>query len=95
MFVESQRGVVTSDLGFEVADLGVRHLTYREGDHVVQFDKDIGARSARYYIRDTPRWQAPFQDEIISAEKAAEIRARVVDALRFRGYSFHTDMDDG
>ena len=94
MFTEVRPGVVASDEGFEVADLGVRYVTYREAERVLKIPKDIGADNCRYYLRELPRWQPPYEDVAIPPTKAAEIRARVIAAMEFRGRPFHTDLND-
>ena len=94
MFTERQPGIVASDEGFEVADLGVRYITYREGDHLLKFGKDIGMNRSTYYLRDMPRWQPPFEEEFIPPAKAAQIRTRVIRAMEFRGHPFLTDMNE-
>lgn len=93
MFTEVRHGVVQSSDGYEVADLGMKFVTYREGDHILRFDKDVGSTRARYYLRGMPCWQPPFEDEVISDTKASEIRSRVISAIRYWGYPYEFDTE--
>lgn len=92
MLAETTRGVVQSSEGYEVAFLGIKFVTYREGDHVIRFGKDTNSFVIRYYLKEIPCWDPPFSSEPIAAEKRSQIQRRVLDALDFRGRAYWTDI---
>ena len=96
MLTEVRPGVVRSSEGFEVADLGVKFLVYQEGEHVLKFEKELGAYfdpGATYFLSHFPKWEPPHQDEPVSLAKRVEVIGRILGALDFRGDPYQTDLE--
>jgi len=95
MLAKTRSGVTASSEGYEVADQGMRYLTYRQSDHVMTFLKDCAPWPMRYYLRDVPQWERPHDLEFMSEKQKAQIQSRIVEALRYKGDPFHTDLEGG
>ncbi len=81
---------VRCDEGFEVLDVERFELIYREGERRMSIYREDGRDLAGEYIihlgtGGLKAWLPPFDSEVISDAKRAEIRARVTAAIEFMG----------
>lgn len=57
---------------------------YTEDDHFLE----IGVESGEVFFPKDLIWNPPFDGELIAKEKRAEVRSRVLEAMRFMGSKY-------
>jgi hypothetical protein len=86
MFTIPRINVIESDNGFSVEVLGRTGMRYREGSRSVSVDSEVLApgKGIAIYVNSIRKWDAPYQEQSISAEDKSRIVANIKSAMDFR-----------
>lgn len=77
---------IVSSEGFSVESLGREGMRYSEGDrNLYVFTEYLVPTGIGIWIKSIERWDHPFSDDEISAEKKEQILTRIQAALAFVG----------
>jgi len=89
MFQWINKQGVTSSEGFTVQSMHRHYYHYIEGDHVVRVvvepcrDHQTGVYYEEVAESSFDKWEPPFENELLSAERRERIKQRFFDALEF------------
>lgn len=75
---------VESENGWVFQRVDRFHYNYVEGDHILE----ICVESGEVFFNKVLKWSHPFDGEIISEERRAQIKSRITEAMKFMGSKY-------